>query len=172
MASMHWQTWQILYALQQYLYQQLHDLSQCCSESMLWVGEQGIPSISSLQVVETRTEIIVKAQIPDVVTESLDIQVTPETVVIKGVQLEPKEQWDYFNLEFYSSRFQSVIPLPSSTQPQTAVATLDQNTLTVTLQKAGQTQRPVKVKLLSGSESIPKAAPTESTAYLKELHRV
>lgn len=171
MASMHWQTLQMLNLLQQYLYQQLHDLSQRCCESTLWVGDRGNIAISSLQVLETKTEIVVKAEIPDLVTESLNIQATSETLVITGVQVESSEHADYFDLEFYSSRFQNIIPLPSSIQPQAAVAEFNQGTLTVTLQKAGQTPQPVQVKLLGNREVRPEAVLTEVTTQ-RELQWV
>jgi HSP20 family protein len=171
MASTHWQTLQLLNALQQYLYQELHDLSQRCCESTLWVGDQGNTSISALQVLETQTEVVVKAEIPNVVAESLNIQVTPETVKIAGVQLESPEYRNYFNLEFYSYRFQSVIPLPHSIQPQSVMAELEQGMLTIALQKTGQLYQPIKVKLRGNSESTPDAELIESEIQ-RALQRV
>ena len=157
MNLIHWQTLQTLSSLQQHLYQQLYDLSQHCYESTLWIGNCGVTEILSVQVLETEAEIVLQAEIPNAVAESLDIQVTSETVCVRGEWQEVAEMRNWFELEFHPRRFQSIIPLPGLIQPHAAIAELNNGTLTLTLQKSWQTRRQVRVKLLNSCESLPAA---------------
>jgi HSP20 family molecular chaperone IbpA len=82
--------------------------------------------------------------------DSLEIQVTDEVVIIRGEERKSEKDDDYYKLEFGSSQFESIIPLPKLIQPQTAIARLKNNILTlVALQKTSRSRRPVPVKILN-----------------------
>jgi HSP20 family molecular chaperone IbpA len=101
-------------------------------------------------IFETKSEIIFSAMIPCVVADSLDVQVTDEVVLIRGEQLKSAKDDEYYKLEFGSSQFQTIIPLPRLIQSQTAIAKLKNNILTlVALPKTSRSRRPVKVQILN-----------------------
>ncbi len=141
------QTLKTLSSLQQCLSQQLDYLGQNCCESTLWTAHRGNASISAIEVWETEAEIVLQAKIPHVLAATLDIQAMPETVCLMGeckaLPQTPVALEDVFGL----SRFQHVIPLPVLVDPNTAIAEIDDDTVTVRLQKLGQSRQPVAVKV-------------------------
>lgn len=127
----------------QFLSQLLHDLKQNVYESTLWICDQGTAQPLSIDLQETATLLILKLQLHHS-RGSLDLQITPETVLVSGKRLDSlKAQSD--SEPKSSARFRSLIPLPSSIQPQTALAELSGTTLTLTLIKSYQAQRTVKI---------------------------
>lgn len=141
------QTLKTLSSLQQCLSQQLDDLGQNCCESTLWTAHRGNTSISAIEVWETEAEIVLQAKIPHVLADTLNIQAMPETVCMMGectaLPQLPATVEDTVGLP----RFQHVIPLPVLVNPHTAIAEIDDDTVTVRLQKSGQSRRPVAVKV-------------------------
>jgi HSP20 family molecular chaperone IbpA len=89
-----------------------------------WINNCAYNRIPVFTIFETNSEIIFSAIIPCVVADSLDIQLTDEVVFIKGEQLKSAKDDEYYKLEFGSSQFQSIIPLPKLIQSQTAIARL------------------------------------------------
>jgi HSP20 family molecular chaperone IbpA len=141
------QTLKTLSSLQQCLSQQLDDLGQNCCESTLWTANRGDTSISAIEVGETDAEIVLQAQIPHVLAESLNIQVMPETVCMMGKCQVPPQTPAALEDALELPRFQHVIPLPVLVDPNTAIAEIDDDTVTVRLQKSGQSRQPVAVKV-------------------------
>jgi HSP20 family molecular chaperone IbpA len=141
------QTLKTLRFLQQCLSQQLDDLGQNCGESTLWTANRGDTSISAIEVRETDAEIVLQVKIPNVVAETLSLQVMPETVCMMGkCQVPPQTSADLVRA-LRLPRFQHVIPLPVLIDPNTAIAEIDDDTVTVRLQKSGQSRQPVAVKV-------------------------
>ncbi|MER3495271.1 MAG: hypothetical protein C4323_25825 [Mastigocladus sp. ERB_26_2] len=148
MASEDWQVLQAMYIAQQCLNNFMSNLDWHDYLSSLWVNDRAYNRIPIFTIFETNSEIIFSAIIPYVVADSLDIQVTDEVVFIKGEQLRSAKDDDYYKLEFGSSEFQSIIPLPKLIQSQTAIARLKNDILTlVALQKTSRLRRPFKVKI-------------------------
>lgn len=141
------QTLKTLGFLQQCLSQQLDYLGQNCCESTLWTANRGNTSISALEVRETDAEIALQAKIPNILTETLSLQVMPETVCIMGECLAPPNAPADLENTFGRQQFQHVIPFPVLVDPNTAIAEIDDDTVTVRLQKSGQSRRPVAVKV-------------------------
>ena len=107
----------------QFLFPLFHNLKQKVYDSTLWVCDRGISQ-----------------------PFRLDLQITPETVLVKGERLDPLEYQNYSESEFpAAARFQSLIPLPSSIQPQNAIADLNGTTLTLTMMKSSEPQRTAKI---------------------------
>jgi HSP20 family molecular chaperone IbpA len=141
------QTLKTLSFLQQCLSQQLDDLGQNCCESTLWTANRGDTSISAIEVRETDAEIVLQVKIPNVVAETLNLQVMPETVCLMGkCQVPPQTSAD-LGSALRLPQFQHVIPLPVLVDPNTAIAEIDDDTVTVRLQKSGQSRQPVAVKV-------------------------
>jgi len=76
---------------------------------------------------------------------------------VRGERLDPLEKQNYQEPEFPISRFQSLIPLPSSIQPQTAIAELVGTTLTLTLMKTYTSQRTAKITVGGRGQRLPYA---------------
>ncbi len=129
----------------QFLFPLFHDLKQKVYESTLWVCDRGISQPFSLDLQETGTLLVLKIQFHHF-RGSLDLQITPETVLVRGDRLNPLEDQKYSESELpTATRFQSLIPLPSSIQPQTALAELNGTTLTLTMMKSYEPQQTVKI---------------------------
>jgi HSP20 family molecular chaperone IbpA len=144
------QTLKTLSFLQQCLSQQLNYLGQNDCKSTLWTANRGDTSISAVEVRETDAEIVLQAKIPYVVAETLCIQAMPETLCLMGAcQVASQISADLFDLKDTVGlpQFQHVIPLPVLIDPNTAIAEIDGDTVTVRLQKSGQSRRPVAVKI-------------------------
>jgi HSP20 family molecular chaperone IbpA len=141
------QTLKTLGFLQQCLSQQLDDLGQNCCESTLWTANCGDTSISAIEVRETDAEIVLQVKIPNVLAETLSLQVMPETVCMRGKCQAPPQTSADLGSVLRLPRFQHVIPLPVLVDPNTAIAEIDDDTVTVRLQKSGQSRQPVAVKV-------------------------
>ena len=145
MTLLYWQILQQLDIWQQYLFQLIQELNQSHYESTLWVGDGGSTWIPGIQVWETKTEVIVRAKIPHLMVANLDIQLTPETLLLQGEQGAPREKQDYVDFEFCPGHFRSLIPLPALVQPDGAIAQFNNDFLTLTLRKSWR--EPQRVKL-------------------------
>lgn len=141
------QTLKTLSSLQQCLSQQLDDLRQDCCESTLWTANRGDTSISAIEVWETEAEIVLQTKIPHVLAETLNIQAMPETVCMMGECKALPQTSAVLEDAFGLPRFQHVIPLPVLVNPNTAIAEIDGDTVTVRLQKSGQSRQSVAVKV-------------------------
>lgn len=140
----------------QSLFRLFHDLKQDIYESTLWICDRGISQPFSLDLQETGSLLILKIQFHHS-RGSLDLQITPETVLVKSERLKSLEAQNYSQQEFPASRFQSLVPLPSSIQPQTAIAELSGTTLTLTLMKSYETQRTAKITVGDRGQRLPYA---------------
>ena len=145
----------------QSLFQLFHDLKKNIYESTLWVCERGISQPSSVDLQETGTLLILKIQLHHS-KGNLELQITPETVLVKGERLTSIEAQNDSERESSASRFQSLIPLPSSIQPQTAIAELSGTTLTLTMMKSYEAQRTAKITVGDRSQLLPYAMATSA----------
>ena len=147
----------------QLLLQRFYDLKQKVSESTLWICDRGIAQPLSLDLQETGSLLILQIQLQPF-KGSLDLQITPETVLVSGERLDPLEAQIDSNLALTATRFQSLIPLPSAIQPQTAIAELGGTTLTLTLMKAHEAQRTAKLTVGDRAQPLPYAMAVSATA--------
>ena len=131
-------TLQAVNLLCSYLQQVLHEISQSCCESRIWVADRGVTWIPSIAIQETRTEIILEARMLNVRMDSLDIRVTPEKVVIRGEQQEPVTRKSYYDFEFCPGWFESAIPLPEIIKPEETIAEFKQDFLILIFKKTKQ----------------------------------
>ena len=149
----------------QYLIQHFHDLKQKVSESTLWVCDSGISQPFSLDLQETGTLLVLNVKFHHI-SGSLDLQITPETVLVSGKRLDFLEAQAGSGANLPTARFQSLIPLPRSIQPQTAIAQLSGTTLTLTLMKAYETQRTAKLTVGDRARLLPYAIAVSTTAVV------
>ncbi len=151
------QTLQTLNSMQQDLSRQLVDLSYQCCESILWTAQCGASSIHAIEVLETQTEIVLQAHIPNVVAQTLDIQATPETIYIAGEQQTLVQGKTFYDFESSFHAFKNIVPLPNLVATHTAIAQLNEDILTVRLQKTGQARHSIGLECQDRWETPPLA---------------
>jgi hypothetical protein len=78
----------------QFMFRLFHDLKQNVYESTLWVCDRGVSQPFSIDLQETGTLLILKIQLHHS-RGSLDLQITPETVLVKGERLDSLETQSY-----------------------------------------------------------------------------
>jgi HSP20 family protein len=100
-----------------------------------WEGpELGFP----LDVYETEDSLMVKAALPGVKPEEVEISVTGDTLTIKGE--------NYHRRELRYGSFCRSVPLPTGVNHHKAEAVFEQSVLTVTLPKAEEA-KPKTIKV-------------------------
>jgi len=102
------------------------------------ISLSGISALPSLDVYETDDEVVVKAALPGLKTEDVQISVTGETLTLRGEfkQEEEKSGATYHVRERRSGNFERAIRLPADVQTDKARADFENGILTVTLPKA------------------------------------
>jgi len=141
-------------AVFQFLFRCFHDLKQSVYASTLWVCDSGMVQPFSLDLQETGTLLILHLQWHHS-KSSLDLQISPETVLVRGDRLDHHEAHTDAEPALPAFRFQSLIPLPSAIQPQTAIAELSGTTLTLTMMKAHETPRTAKLTVGDRVQPLP-----------------
>ncbi|MDP2696185.1 MAG: Hsp20/alpha crystallin family protein [bacterium] len=91
----------------------------------------------TIDVFQTPQEIVVESPIAGVKPEDLDVQITSESVTIRGRREKEKavKEEDYFYQECYWGRFSRSIILPQEVDADEAKANLKNGVLTIRLPK-------------------------------------
>jgi HSP20 family protein len=91
----------------------------------------------AIEVADTPAAVIVKAQVPGVSKENLQVNVTDTTLTLKGEVQEDKitEDKHYHQREFHYGAFARTITLPTTVQAEQATAQLKDGVLEVTIPK-------------------------------------
>ncbi|MEW6143089.1 MAG: Hsp20/alpha crystallin family protein [Chloroflexota bacterium] len=115
----------------------------------------------AIDMYQTDKEVVVKAALPGVKAEEVDIHVTDDGVTIKGERKQDKEvkRENYYYQEHRYGLFSRFVSLPTGLETDKAEAAMDDGVLTLTIPKApGIKPRAIKVK------QIKKAAAKEPEA--------
>lgn len=110
----------------------------------------------AIDMYQTPNEVIVKANLPGVKAEELDIDITNDTLTIKGERKveEKVKREDYFYQEQRYGVFTRTIGLPANLKTDKAEATLEDGILTLTIPKAEEAKRKaIKVKAKGTAEA-------------------
>ena len=102
-----------------------------------------------LDVYETEESLVVKAPLPGVRPEDVDISITDDILTIKGETKSEEEvkREDYHRRELRYGSFCRSVPLPTRVEHGKAEAAFDQGILTVTLPKTAEAKsKTIKVK--------------------------
>jgi HSP20 family protein len=102
----------------------------------------------AIELRETDTEVILKAQIPGVKAENLDVQITDSAVSIAGEHQEEQrsEQDGFYRSEFQYGQFQRIVSLPVRIDPEQVTSEFRGGVLTLMMPKAvGATHPVVKI---------------------------
>ena len=111
-------------------------------------GEVWSPSVD---ISETKDSLVVKADLPGLEAEDVNVSISGDVLTIKGEKKAEAEEKDehYHCVERYSGSFQRVFQLPSGVKADQIEATFDKGVLKVTLQKVEEAKKKeieVKVK--------------------------
>jgi HSP20 family molecular chaperone IbpA len=104
----------------------------------------------AIDVYQAPEEIIVESTIAGVNPEDLDIDISNESVTIRGKRIKEKKISDenYFYQECYWGKFSRSIILPQEVDAENATATLKNGVLTIRLPKLNrQKSKKIKVRL-------------------------
>lgn len=117
------------------------------------------PWMPAIELQETETNMILKAQLPGIEPEELDIQVSENAVFLSGEHQEQKktDEKGIFRSEFHYGQFKRVVPLPIAIQREQVKAEMVAGLLTLTMPKATPTLPNVVKVLLMKSDQTPES---------------
>jgi HSP20 family protein len=146
MAIERWQPFSELMSLRQAMDRLFEDSFVRPSRFLSTVGEIAAPA---LDVYQTPNEVIVKAALPGLKPEEMSIDITGESLTIRGeCKAEQKiKKEDYIYQERRYGAFSRTIALPNGLKPDKAEATMEDGVLTLTIPKAEEVKpKAIKVK--------------------------
>lgn len=130
-------------------FQESHDVSQYLEgsfssllngsqQSTLWIGNTAETPIAAITIQEMEVTLMLKVHISDIHLLKLDLQITPQTVLIQGQPTTATVVEGFFR----ASRFESLIPLPHAVQPETCRIQIHADGVTIKLAKHLSAQQP------------------------------
>jgi HSP20 family molecular chaperone IbpA len=88
----------------------------------------------AVEVADTKEAVVVKAQVPDISKENLQVNVTDDTLTLKGeIKEEEKKKENYSCREIQYSAFVRTITLPAAVQAEKASAQMKDGILEITI---------------------------------------
>ncbi len=107
--------------------------------------------LPSVDVEETEQEVILRAELPGIRKEDLEVDVAEQQVTIKGERKEERVMKDttFYQKENTYGSFLRRLELPASVVPEKAAGKLENGILTLTLPKA-ESAKPKSVKVNLG----------------------
>jgi len=102
------------------------------------LGPSGLSAIPAIDLLQTTDEVVVKAALPGLEAEDVQISVNADMLTLRGEFKREEEQKDatYHILERRSGTFERSIRLPADVQTDKAKADFENGVLTITLPKA------------------------------------
>jgi HSP20 family protein len=156
MAIIRWQPWQEMETLRQQMDQLFDELVPVTRSASLSKGNRNA-WVPAIELKNTDTELILRAELPGINAKDLDIQVSREAVSISGeykTETESKEG-RVIRSEFRYGSFHRVIPLPVVVRNDEVKAEFKDGILNLSLPKF-EADRPKVVKVnLSGAATEP-----------------
>jgi HSP20 family protein len=94
----------------------------------------------TVEVADTKDTVVVKAQVPGVSKEQIQVTVSEGMITIKGEmkEEEKQEEKNYLRREFRYGAFTRTVPLPAGVQAEKATAQLKDGMLEVTIPKSAE----------------------------------
>ena len=146
MSMMRWQPFTELLSLRQAMDKLFEDSFVTPSRILSIFGPgMGIP----VDMYHTANDVVVKATLPGVKPEEVDITITGDNLTIKGEAKAEEEvkREDYLHQEYRYGAFSRSVTLPSGLDTDKAEANFDNGILTLTIPKSEQVKpKSIKVK--------------------------
>jgi len=146
MAIERWHPFTELMSLRQAMDRLFEDSFVRPSHVLSTFGEAGAPT---LDVYQTPNEVVVKAALSGIKPEDVSIDVTGDTLTVKGKSKAEQEvkREDYLYQERRYGAFSRSVALPDGLKPDKAEATMEDGVLTLTIPKAEEIKpKAIKVK--------------------------
>jgi HSP20 family protein len=116
----------------------------------VWVDEaDGAEGYVPLDLYETDNEVVVQAALPGVKPEDVDIQISGDTLTIRGESKHEEEEKkrDYYRQESWYGSFARSVTLPVQVNADGADAVFENGVLKLTIPKAEEAKpKTIKVK--------------------------
>ncbi|NJR48370.1 MAG: Hsp20/alpha crystallin family protein [Leptolyngbyaceae cyanobacterium CSU_1_3] len=160
MSLIRWQPLKEFDLLRQQMNRLFDDLTHGDHELSQLSGSNQVDWIPAIELTETDTDLMLKAEVPGVAAKDLDVQVSENAISIVGAHHEEHKTEDKGIVcsELRYGQFQRVIPLPVSVKNDQVQAEFKDGMLTLTLPKVESARRNVvKIDL----EEKTRAAVTE-----------
>jgi HSP20 family protein len=112
------------------------------------------PWVPAVDIRETENELVLKADIPDMKFEDIDVRLENGTLTLRGERKfeEQKKEGGWHRVERSYGHFERVFTLPDTVNPEGVTADYKSGTLTVTLPKKEIAKpRQVKVQVNNGN---------------------
>jgi HSP20 family protein len=112
--------------------------------------EEGGEWLPSLDVSETKNELMVKAEVPGMDPKDINISLGDGVLTIKGEKKQEKEEKeaDYHLVERSYGTFVRSVRLPKEVQGDKISASYEEGVLKITLQKSGEAKKKeIKIKV-------------------------
>jgi HSP20 family protein len=92
----------------------------------------------AVEIADTKDAVVVKAQVPGISKDNLQVNVTDDTLTLKGEmkEEEKKEEKNYSRQEFRYGAFSRTMALPAAVQADKATAQLKDGVLEITIPKS------------------------------------
>jgi HSP20 family protein len=161
MSLLRWQPWTEVEAIRRQLDQAFDDLTH----DTVMKSVQQVVRVPAIELTTTATDVVLKAELPGIAAEDLDIQVTRDAIALKGEyrRATQDEHQQIYRTELRYGAFHRVIPLPVEVDNTQAKATFKDGMLTLTLPKY-QDERTKAFKVTIGDTTIASATePTPTT---------
>ena len=100
----------------------------------------------AVEMCDTKDAVVVKAQVPGVSKDQLQVHITDDTLTLQGEvkEEEKKEDKNFYRREFHYGAFARTMALPTAVQADKATAQLKDGVLEITLPKSASAQAKVK----------------------------
>lgn len=133
------------------VWDQMEHIAREMARMVPWVEEtgdgqqMGIP----VDVYETDTEVVVKAEVPGIKKEDIEINVQENNLTIRGQTKEESEvkEEGYYRRELRTGSFFRSIPLPAEVKQDAIKATCDNGVCTIRAPKAVEQKISRKVQI-------------------------
>jgi HSP20 family protein len=114
----------------------------------LFAEPNGRPWIPPVDIVENENELVVKADVPDIKFEDIDVKIENGTLTLRGERNAEKisDKGGWHRMERSYGTFERAFTLPESVDPEHVKADYKNGTLTVTLPKK-EIAKPRQVKV-------------------------
>ncbi len=113
-----------------------------------WLAPLGAADLA-VDVYETKEDVVVKAALPGIAPEQVEVTITGDTLTIRGETKEESEvkEENYLRKERRFGSFHRTVTLPSGLKSDKADASFENGVLTLKIPKAEETKpKSIKVK--------------------------
>jgi len=108
--------------------------------------EREITFLPKIDLFETDNDVVLKAELPGLKKENIDITVTEDEVHLKGERKEETEtkKENYLRKEICYGKFERVVTLPTEVDPEKVQAEFKEGVLEIKMPKKEEAKRKIK----------------------------